>query len=86
MQHDWGSFPFGLPIQAERSTLMGLRLRMINLAPPSELRKARWSGVGSSVVGADLESLERPFSEVIWGEMVKLSMVKNLVLLGLCKM
>ena len=65
---------------------MGLRLRMINLARPSELRKARWSGVGLSVVGAGLEPQERSFSEVIWGKMVKLSMVKNLVLIGLCKM
>jgi hypothetical protein len=34
---------------------MGLRLMMITLARPSELRKGLWSGVGSGAVGAGLK-------------------------------
>ena len=47
---------------AEPSNPMGLRLMMITLKLPSELRKARWSGVGSSAVDAGL----KPWNEILW--------------------
>ena len=41
---------------------MGLSLMMITLELPSEIRKARWSGVGSSAVDAGL----KPWNETLW--------------------
>jgi hypothetical protein len=40
---------------AERSSLMDLRVMMINLARTYYLRKAHWNSVGSSAVGAVLK-------------------------------
>lgn len=45
---------------AERCSLIGLGLMMITMVQPSELRKARWSGVVSSAVSAGLKPWDDP--------------------------